>query len=227
MSYNLPKWPQMYTTGKPVTVEQAKEIIRRTDLFFLMCGSGNDRKFEKKVMKQLRMPNPEWRYKNTDDINNFFRERDVFHERWRVIQTNYVHNDWIASSFIGGPHGWVHPDGTIGYMDNVGKWPSTEELIEDWRLIVKEFPFLDLGITLMDGESCEEEIKPVCSIRIVNGDISLMNHTEKVHEGHTPATRRDGRTDDAEQEVIRLMTLEDGEHGVPWEWIEDWTKASH
>jgi hypothetical protein len=28
MSYYLPKWPQMYTTGASVTKEQAKEIIQ-------------------------------------------------------------------------------------------------------------------------------------------------------------------------------------------------------
>jgi hypothetical protein len=30
----LPKWPQMRVEGVPVTLEQAKEIIRRTDTFF-------------------------------------------------------------------------------------------------------------------------------------------------------------------------------------------------
>ena len=35
MTYpGLPKWPQMYTTGLPVAIEQAKEIIRRTDSYF-------------------------------------------------------------------------------------------------------------------------------------------------------------------------------------------------
>lgn len=29
------KWPQMCVTGEDVTIDQAKDIIRRTDSFFL------------------------------------------------------------------------------------------------------------------------------------------------------------------------------------------------
>ncbi len=34
LNRNLPKWPQMLVTGDSLTIEQAKEIIRRTDRFF-------------------------------------------------------------------------------------------------------------------------------------------------------------------------------------------------
>ena len=51
----LPKWPLMYTTGKPVTQEQAKEIIRRTDTFFIGY-SGNNRAYNQRVRRLLGMP---------------------------------------------------------------------------------------------------------------------------------------------------------------------------
>lgn len=42
------KWPQMLTTGEKLTVDQAKEIIRRTDDFFSSLSefsSGNDHNY--------------------------------------------------------------------------------------------------------------------------------------------------------------------------------------
>ena len=35
LNLGLPKWPQMMVTGKHVTLEQAKEIIFRTDPFLV------------------------------------------------------------------------------------------------------------------------------------------------------------------------------------------------
>lgn len=45
---SLPKWPQMIVTGKPVTIDQAKEIIFRTDSFLTSSdefAGGNNREF--------------------------------------------------------------------------------------------------------------------------------------------------------------------------------------
>ena len=42
----LPKWPAIVVKGKPVTEDQAKEIIIRTDSFYFGC---NDRAWESKI----------------------------------------------------------------------------------------------------------------------------------------------------------------------------------
>jgi hypothetical protein len=47
-SGSLPKWPQMIVTGKPVTVENAKDIIFRTDSFLTSSdefSGGNNKEF--------------------------------------------------------------------------------------------------------------------------------------------------------------------------------------
>ena len=47
---HLPKWPQMIVTGKRVTVDQAKEIIFRTDSFLSDASDysgGNARNFNR------------------------------------------------------------------------------------------------------------------------------------------------------------------------------------
>jgi len=122
MSRGLPKWPQHYVTGVPVTVEQAKEIIRRTDTFFEGGGyGGNNHKFNRRIRTLLGMP-PDFmdepkKQETPEETAAYWVRRDQMHqafrERWRPVSTEYVHNSWVSCAFIGGPHGWCHPDGQI------------------------------------------------------------------------------------------------------------------
>jgi len=198
LNRSLPKWPQMVVTGKKLSLEQALEIIRRTDSFF-SYQSGNNHAFIKDAQIVLGMPIKKESYdkefKNRDGSPNYdsyrkyydqySEESDNWKERWECIETEYVKNDWISSSFVFGPHGWCNPDGTISYNDNVGKWPSIQEIYDEWTLLAKEFPFLYVGVTLMSGESSEEDTYPVVSMKIENGIVTLVDpKIENVHEKH-------------------------------------------
>ena len=224
----LPKWPQMWTTGKPVTSEQAKEIIRRTDSFFYYMGGGNDRKYNRRVKEALGMP--------LDSLDLERGERELpwaeewwvseeWKSNWEFIETEYVRNSWISSAFIFGPSGWCHPDGSIGFVDNVGKWPSIEDIEKEWQLLADAFPFLEIDVTLMSGESCEPESVPVVGLQVRNGLVTLVDPAEvKLHEGHDPAER--GNSLDELPEVTALTTRMAlgirSEHGLPWSWIQEW-----
>lgn len=145
----LPKWPQMIVRGTAVTVEQAKEIIRRTDRSFTGTLSGNDHATNRVIVKKIGMPAGTF-YDPRDRAPNYDWDAvETFRTAWGAIYTEYVTNDWIACSFIGGPHGWCHPDGTVFFSDNVGKYPGVEDVARDWAAILSEFPFLDLTATLM------------------------------------------------------------------------------
>lgn len=224
----LPKWPQMLVAGAPVTVEQAKEIIRRTDSFFIY-GGGNDHEWIAAVRRALRMsPATEYWEGDVQVPSEVYQEREdkawKYDERWRekwgLLVTEYVTNSWLSSSFIGGPHGWVHPDGKIGYTDNVGKWPSMAELVSDWKYIAESFPFLKLGVVFMSGESCDESRKPVFSIMVDEGTATLMDpYKVDVHEGfevpQAPGIEESARSFFAKSPRHR-------EHGLSPAWIEEW-----
>lgn len=204
----LPKWPQMIVTGEPVTVEQAKEIIRRTDRAFTFPGGGNNRKYLKWFRDTVRMPE-DW------------QELGLFQEKWGVIETQYVHNNWISSSYVLGPHGWCHPNGKIGFVDNIGKHPSVQDVLDDWNLLAKEFPFLKLAITLMSGEFCGEDIYPVVSIVVSDGQAVQVPADLTLHAAHPPATR--GNVFDIVGSEMRFV-LEDAEQDIPDEWVVEWGK---
>jgi hypothetical protein len=208
LNLGLPKWPQMLTTGLPVGIAQAKEIIRRTDSFFTQWAGGNDDVWNKHVRQQLKMPSASYEKE--------FVVYDEGPERWRaswgIIETEYVRNSWVSCAFIYGAHGWCHPDGRIGFIDNVGKWPSIEAIYNDWRAIATAFPFLDIGVTLMNGEHNEEDKRPVVSMRIREGLVTLVDPREdNVHFEHQAA-----------EDVVGNRPILGGEIGIPKDWIDDW-----
>ena len=170
---SLPKWPQMIVTGKTLDEEQALEIIRRTDRFFA-CPIGNNHDFVEEAKKIVRYPDGGY-----DDVIKW-------EKRWGYIPLGYVENDWISSAFIYGANGWCHPDGTIGFALNIGKWPEVWEVLEDWKRLAQAFPFLEVEATLMSNEHhCPSE--PVVSFLVRNGTVELVD--PKLRNIHTEAFR--------------------------------------
>lgn len=170
LNRGLPKWPQMLVRGARVAPEQALEIIRRTDSFFSDGFGGNDREWETLVRRIVGMPDePD----GMADWRAYADAREAWRARWGCIDTEYVSNGWISNAFIFGPSGWCHPDGTISFTFNVGKWPSVESIYDDWKKLAEAFPFLTVAVTLMDGEHCDEGIRPVVSMRVDGGKVRL------------------------------------------------------
>lgn len=213
LSLGLPKWPQMMVTGKQVTPEQAKEIIFRTDPFLVdisKYSGGNAHSFNEWYRKEAGLD----RFEVIKDFKTIWRLRAALHQRCGHLSMNYVTNDWASCSFIGGPHGWCSPQGVISYQDNVGKWPSVEEILSDWTVLAAAFPFVDLHVTLMDNEECVEGSKPVVNIRVVNGKATVEQPNTKVH---SPYIR-------PELDYVALFSMapEVRECGLPYAWVQEY-----
>lgn len=223
----LNKWPQMLVTGKPVTVEQAKDIIFRTDEFLTdpyEFSGGNARQFNQAYREQagLTLIMETRKYDNGREYTMpDYDKLSAIKEQLGIVSTNYVTNDWASCSFIGGPHGWCHPDGTIGFSDNVGKWPSIEEIVEDWQRIATAFPYLDLHVTLMDGESCEDGTTAVINIRVLNGAVSVEKPNERVHDGVGVVT--EDQLVQGFLEALRANT-HSRELGLPMSWYTEFAE---
>lgn len=207
----LPKWPQMLVDGDPVTPEQAKEIILHTDTFLTDPGSygGNNRGWNQWAKEVLGYDWIEDKY----DLQDQFRHESGF------LGAGYVHNNWASCSFIGGPHGWCHPNGVIRYRDNVGKWPSVGCVADDWSAIAARWPFLSLHVTLMNCESCEDEVerKPVVTMRVHAGKVSFFEGTLEHHADIAPQPVESMVANFAE----RMSGGVSREQGLPDEWIKD------
>lgn len=226
----LPKWPQMQVKGVPVTVEQAKEIIRRTDRFFPNADwAGNDRKWRDRVMQKLRIPSvqyyPDGACIELNDLSGAWRQQEKWLTEWGYISTEYIHNDWLACSYVYGPYGWCHPDGTIRYLDNVGKWPNGRSIYKDWKKLAVEFPFLNLVCVLMSEEQSEDNSVPVMGFRVLDGNVVAFDPVESLTKEEI-AGLQDTRDFDKDNVINNIINFRDRghEHGVPWPWIEEWAE---
>jgi hypothetical protein len=210
---SIPRWPQMLVTGKPVSTEQAKEIIFATDSYLnsIYDGYGNYHNYSN------------WFQKITgyEKINNLGNARwdmmEVFRKINNSLELEYLSNNWVMSSYIYGPHGWCHPDGTISYEDNVGKWPSFEELFNEWSLIATKFTFLDLWVTFVcigddNLQAVDEPDTPLFSLYVHNGKVTCHQPNMNVHKD---MHKRD--PDKAFEEI--MSDSYESEHGLSEEWV--------
>lgn len=193
LNVDLPKWPQLIVTGKSVSKDRALEIIRRTDVFFRHGIGGNNSEFNEWVINTVNFPElDDYKYKNDDDFNSAFDAYtdalNTWHDNWNYVTTEYVANSWISCSELGGPCGFMHQDGQIGYDRNIGKWPSVEEVFNDFKVIAEAFPDLDMEATIMNGEECEYPTRALVSFKIKDGKATLVDpEVIDVHEGRKPA----------------------------------------
>jgi hypothetical protein len=245
LNVGLPKWPQMYVNGTPVSVEQAKDIIRRTDTFFTDGYGGNNREYDRWVRQTVGMApsysdRPFEKYPDDSapqaEKDAFFAKRkaeadadrviyEAFQRRWRPLRTSYVHNSWVSCSFIGGPHGWCHPDGEIGFVDNIGKWPSVSEVLKDWQVLAEAFPFLSIGVTLYDGESSEDGTRPLVSLKVLEGKATLVDPAaENVHTPYKRGSRRQGSVGSSVAEFMTSFRDVRREQGLDDSWILEWAE---
>ena len=149
----LPKWPALVVKGKPVTEDQAMEVIVRTDNFYFGC---NDREWERIIngiiydieISSIHSKDFETQFKKKYGIENqsdYYAKQEELKELYPPLDLAYITNSRIASSWIGGPHGWCSWNGKIGCSNyNIGKWPSVEEVYNDWVKVAEAFKFLDL-----------------------------------------------------------------------------------
>lgn len=184
----LPKWPALVVIGESVTKEQAMEILIRTDSLYFGC---NDKEWEEElnfIVFGFKTRNIDDKLKEKHGIlpkdgyrPEFYEIKESYQNRYAPIQLQYLNNHRIASSWIGGSHGWCSWDGTIRCSNyNIGKWPSVQEVYDDWVSIASEFPFLDLRCQLMNEEAGESEsIKPLVEFRIKDGKV-LISEPEEI-----------------------------------------------
>lgn len=179
----LPKWPALIVKGEKVTIDQAKEILIRTGGSHF---SSNDHVFDRNLilafygiecdMYDLRdyIKN---KYNGTIDPYEFMLKTA---KEWGVLtDLHYLENRRVVSCWIGGPHGWCNWDGHIGSTNyNIGKWPSIEDVYNEWVIIAKAFPYLDLKCQLLSGETCQENIEPVVEYTIKNGEVDISKPKE-------------------------------------------------
>lgn len=180
MNRRLPKWPAMTVLGDDVTQRQAAEIIIRTDGFIPDFDyASNSRTLNERLSEIFGIPNHRDIHQKPveerfDIMVPHWSALDRLRKRLKMLPLHYLHNYQIVSSYIGGPHGWCDWSGRVFTNTyNIGKWPSTEEVANEWSAVAKAFPFLTLDCQLYDKESCEYGRMPVVDFLVKNGRVKV------------------------------------------------------
>jgi hypothetical protein len=80
---------------------------------------------------------------------------------------------------------WVHPDGTIGYLDNMIKPMTLAQIKTGLQELAAVHPSLDVGVSIMSG-AVGSYNKPVIGYKIKNGKVTVDNMP---HSRHKPPKR--------------------------------------
>lgn len=201
----LPKWPRLIVLGTKVTEEQAMEIIIRTDSGYL---SSNDKQFCKSLCHAMDVA---W-----EDYHPNYDDMEKFRKKFKVLQLEYMTNDQLTSSYIGGPHGWCQWNGALmTYSYNVGKWPNVAGILNEWNRIADAFPFLELKSQLFDKEACEEGSVPLVEFHVTGGVVHL-------YEPEAPLLPYELLAEDNMTAVMNRMMSPKGEQGCT---IDQFKKA--
>lgn len=196
MTEDLTKWARLLVTGSPVTVEQADEILIRTANLYLL--DGNDKAWTHTVYGALGLAPGRYSNATIESIRAVTEELDV-------LPLTLLYTSRIASTWVGGPHGWCDWDGTVGCSNyNVGKWPDRETVLSDWESIAVAFPYLDLTAQLLADEGA--------------GGAPVLGQW-RVADGHaseeTPGQRITPPTELTETDMFARLFGPGGERGVP------------
>lgn len=136
------KWAGVLITGKKMTPSQTLDVMMKLDL---SLRSGFHIHFNSKANSVTKRLSEEAKlHKLFDGLAHDYNQSLMLDEGFYV--------DMLRSSWIGGANSWFLKDGTIFHHANVGKYPSTNDIVSYWKNIAKMFPFLELNITVFDCE---------------------------------------------------------------------------
>lgn len=80
---------------------------------------------------------------------------------------------------------WCSEEGVIGHIDNILPGYSSIEIWLHLEFLAREFPFLDIAITLMSN-GVGERGYPVITLKLVNG---VLSQDDFAHNGHSSPKR--------------------------------------
>lgn len=122
--------PYFRLRGRKVTEQQAFEIIRKTDNFFV----------ELDVCSDWR----EYAHLGLDRIN--------------AIDLQHIPNWWFSRNHHPTHYGWCHPSGIVGCNGITATWPDLDELLSDIVVLKYAFPYLDFVMAITDWDEVPPEM---------------------------------------------------------------------
>ena len=103
-------------------------------------------------------------------------------EEWGCLGLYYFLNHWISCAYIGGPYGWISPEGEVGGLLYGGKYGiETEELEEDLKRVASEWPNLDFAVDHVDFPGGEnDKFRVYAEWKVSGGKVELVKEDYEI-----------------------------------------------
>lgn len=167
---HLPKWTGCMIRGKRIDNKDnwIEKILVQTSSFDLFS---NNKYSVKEFYDNFEIEYDSYGYPKGNDI-------DKLNKECGILSLTYLQNSPYCSACVDNPN-WLHWDGRIEFNKNLGKYPSATNIYEEWKLIAKRFPILDLQCQLFDDEMCNvienpENYSPLVQFNIKNGCVEVL-----------------------------------------------------
>jgi len=247
MNLDLGKYPLIITSGEPVLLVQAKNIIKRTDITISSYHTiTRGLKYRSKNLQHLLYPNNTL----TDDISStkypagypsgyFYGMEKTYRTLLQSLSIQYLTNDCILPhSFDGITSGWCKTNGDLNNTFNCGsKWPTSKELIVEAEIIAEAFPYLNMNLCILNTN--DESINPnlgtidileyyenkniIMFLSIINGEVRQQTLNTALESFNTRIYNTITNLKNNIEE--RFVTREHEPNiGVPWKWLVDYSK---
>lgn len=231
------KWAQTIISGRPVSLEQAFEIIRRTDPFVTSpCDNFDyDRRITGGLSKMLQkmlgfeeVHNMEQAYFDANQGKTYWSEgyalRQLIARCLGHIETEYIYNNWGYSCYIGGPNGWISPKGYIHHYKNIGKDASLDEVIMEFEDLTDAFPYLELAVSIYNHEECERgesDENRMTAAFTIKDKVFTFEDNDKIHERWQSGNNELSESADPLEHLKRRLSGDIlSQYGLPGEFLE-------
>lgn len=216
---DTPKFCHLLIKGDNVLVDQAKEIILRTDRFLtsITCIVSDERfACNYRAMSGLAsLSKRSGFFSRHDTVSHDWDAEKALKAKLGVVSLNCVISDMASSCYALGPQGFCQPDGRIVFSDNIGKYPSVKDLYEDFVALAQAFPFLTLRASLFLNDVADSEQDFGVGFLVSKGEVRIV-----LDDMEMQAPNRD---------ISLLMNKRlsgdfDGVHGLPLDWYDSYAQ---
>ena len=212
----LSKWPKMKLTGIPVSIEQAKDIISRTDEFIVDMSKnagGNNKPWNQWANTTLHFSDLIELQNSFDTLDQYYPLKKQIQEKLGLVKTWFVKNDWMSSNYIFGPNGWCSPTGKIAFDDCIGSDPTVKNIYDDFVAIATAFPYLQMTATVY--EEYDDTFENIVTFIIKNGTVIMTDE----HDAHHYDVEFDKV--DVVEKTMKTLPKRSNEQGISNQWVID------
>jgi hypothetical protein len=167
----LPRWSELRVQGDSLDPTLAAGLIVRAGRAAFSEYACNDRAWCRLVMDTVDWPVGF----DEEEYREISRLREIRAEELGLLPLGALSlSGRIASSYIGGPGGWLSWSGRIQTAGhNIGKYPSVQDVAQEWSCLTEAYTELKLTAQLFSEEGTEPGGIPLAEFQVVDGKVTV------------------------------------------------------